>query len=48
MVTENISCLLQLRAGASRYAPDVKVMHVMEVMLASMQGAERRRAVLTG
>jgi hypothetical protein len=26
----------------------VKVMHVMEVMLASMQGAERRRAVLAG
>ncbi len=48
VVTENISCLLQLRAGAARYAPGVKVMHVMEVMLASMQGAERRRAVLAG
>jgi glycolate oxidase iron-sulfur subunit len=48
VVTENVSCLLQLRAGAARYAPDVKVMHVMEVMLASMQGAERRRAVLAG
>jgi glycolate oxidase iron-sulfur subunit len=48
VVTENVSCLLQLRAGAARYAPEVKVMHVMEVMLASMQGAERRRAVLAG
>ena len=48
VVTENISCLLQLRAGAARYAPDVKVMHVMEVMLASLQAAERRRAVLAG
>ena len=48
VVTENVSCLLQLRAGAARYAPDVRVMHVMEVMLASMQGAERRRAVLAG
>jgi glycolate oxidase iron-sulfur subunit len=48
VVTENVSCLLQLRAGAARYAPDVKVMHIMEVMLASMQGAERRRAVLAG
>jgi glycolate oxidase iron-sulfur subunit len=48
VVTENISCLLQLRAGAARYAPGVRVMHVMEVMLASMQAAERRRAVLAG
>jgi glycolate oxidase iron-sulfur subunit len=48
VVTENVSCLLQLRAGAARYAPDVKVMHIMEVLLASMQGAERRRAVLAG
>jgi glycolate oxidase iron-sulfur subunit len=48
VVTENVSCLLQLRAGAARYAPEVRVMHVMEVMLASMQGAERRRAVLAG
>ena len=48
VVTENVSCLLQLRAGAARYAPDVRVMHVMEVMLASLQGAERRRAVLAG
>jgi glycolate oxidase iron-sulfur subunit len=48
VVTENISCLLQLRAGATRYAPNVKVMHIMEVMLASLQGAERRRAVLAG
>jgi glycolate oxidase iron-sulfur subunit len=48
VVTENISCLLQLRAGAARYAPDVRIMHVMEVMLASLQSAERRRAVLAG
>ncbi len=47
VVTENISCLLQLRAGAARYAPNVRVMHIMEVMLASLEGAERRRAVLT-
>jgi glycolate oxidase iron-sulfur subunit len=48
IVTENISCLLQLRAGAARYAPDVRIMHVMEVVLASLQSAERRRAVLAG
>ena len=46
VVTENISCLVQLRAGAARYAPTVRVMHVMEVLLESMNAAERRRAVI--
>jgi glycolate oxidase iron-sulfur subunit len=46
VVTENISCLLQLRAGAARYAPTVRVMHVMEVVHESMLTAERRRAVI--
>ncbi|MFN2581778.1 MAG: (Fe-S)-binding protein [Candidatus Dormibacteria bacterium] len=46
VVTENISCLVQLRAGAAKYAPHVRVMHVMQVVLESMQTAERRRAVI--
>ena len=46
VVTENISCLLQLRAGAARYAPKVRVMHVMEVVHESMQTADRRKAVI--
>jgi len=46
VVTENISCLVQLRAGAACYAPDVRVLHVMEVLDQSIQAAERRRAVI--
>lgn len=46
VVTENISCLLQLRAGAARYMPKLRVMHTMEVVLASMLAAERRQAVI--
>jgi glycolate oxidase iron-sulfur subunit len=46
VVTENISCLLQLRAGAKRYAPQVRVLHVMQVLAESMLVEERRRAVL--
>jgi Fe-S oxidoreductase len=46
VVTENISCLLQLRAGARRYAPQVRVLHVMEVLAESMDAAARRRAVI--
>ena len=46
LVTENISCLLQLRAGAARYLPRLRVMHVMEVVLESMLAAQRRQAVL--
>ena len=46
VVTENISCLLQLRAGAARYAPAVRVMHAMEVVQESMLAADRRRAVI--
>ena len=45
VVTENVSCLTQLRAGASRYAPEVRVMHVMELLDESLQWAERRRAI---
>src|SRR5438132_1291113 len=39
VVTENISCLVQLRAGAARYAPGLRVMHVMEVLDQSIQAA---------
>ena len=46
VVTENISCLVQLWSGAARYAPHVRVLHVMEVLLESMNVADRRRAVL--
>jgi glycolate oxidase iron-sulfur subunit len=46
LVTENVSCLLQLRKGAARYAPGVRVMHVFEVLDESMQTAQRRSAVL--
>jgi len=46
VVTENVSCLVQLRSGAARYAPHVRVLHVMELLLESMTVAERRRAVL--
>jgi glycolate oxidase iron-sulfur subunit len=46
LVTENISCLLQLRAGARLYAPNVRVMHLAEVLLASVEAARRRDAVV--
>jgi glycolate oxidase iron-sulfur subunit len=46
LVTENVSCLLQLRKGAARYAPAVRVMHVFEVLIESMQIAQRRSAVI--
>ena len=44
VVTENISCLTQLRAGAQRYAPHVRVMHVFEVLDASIEAGRRRAA----
>jgi glycolate oxidase iron-sulfur subunit len=43
VVTENISCLTQLRAGAQRYAPKVRVMHVFEVLDAAVEAGRRRR-----
>ena len=46
LVTENISCLLQLRVGARRYAPRLRVMHLAEVLLASVDAARRREAVV--
>jgi glycolate oxidase iron-sulfur subunit len=46
LVTENVSCLLQLRKGAARYAPGVRVMHLFEVLNESMQTAQRRSAVI--
>jgi glycolate oxidase iron-sulfur subunit len=46
LVTENVSCLLQLRKGAARYAPGVRVMHVFEVLDEAIQTARRRSAVL--
>jgi glycolate oxidase iron-sulfur subunit len=46
LVTENVSCLLQLRNGAARYAPGVRVMHVFEVLNESMAAAQRRSAII--
>lgn len=46
LVTENVSCLLQLRKGAARYAPRVRVMHVFEVLNESMEAAQRRSAII--
>jgi glycolate oxidase iron-sulfur subunit len=36
VVTENVSCLVQLRAGARRHAPQVRVLHLMEVLDAAI------------
>ena len=44
LVTENISCLNQLRDGARRHAPHVRVMHVFEVLQASIEADQRRLA----
>ncbi|HEX3606241.1 MAG TPA: (Fe-S)-binding protein [Candidatus Dormibacteraeota bacterium] len=41
LVTENISCLVQLRDGARRHAPGLRVLHLFEVLWASMQRAHR-------
>jgi glycolate oxidase iron-sulfur subunit len=41
VVTENVSCLVQLRAGARRHAPRVRVVHLMEVLDAAMRAAPR-------
>ena len=46
LASENVSCLLQLRKGAARYAPGVRVMHVFEVLNESLQAAQRRSAVI--
>jgi glycolate oxidase iron-sulfur subunit len=46
LVTENISCLIQLRNGAARHAPGVRVMHVFEVLSESIETAQRRSATL--
>jgi glycolate oxidase iron-sulfur subunit len=46
VATENVSCLLQLRNGAARYAPGVRVMHVFEVLDESLRAAQRRSAVI--
>jgi len=45
LVTENISCLTQLRDGARRWGPDLRVMHVFEVLDASIEAGARRAAV---
>ena len=43
LVTENVSCLVQLRAGARRHAPGVRVMHLMEVLDAAITAAPAGR-----
>jgi glycolate oxidase iron-sulfur subunit len=47
VVTENISCLTQLREGARRYAPNVRVMHVFEVLDAAIEAGRRRAAAMS-
>jgi glycolate oxidase iron-sulfur subunit len=42
LVTENVSCLVQLRVGARRHAPRVRVMHLMEVLDAAIRAAQGR------
>jgi glycolate oxidase iron-sulfur subunit len=39
LVTENVSCLVQLRAGARVHAPQVRVLHLMEVLAAAIAAA---------
>ena len=46
LVTENVSCLVQLREGARRHAPQVRVMHLMEVLDATIQSAQRRQPLM--
>jgi len=43
LITENVSCLVQLRAGARRHAPQVRVMHLMEVLDAAGRVADPAR-----
>jgi len=45
LVTENVSCLTQLRAGAREHAPGLRVLHLFEVLEASMESARRRSAL---
>lgn len=45
LVTENVSCLLQLRRGAERHAPGVRVMHTFEVLQESLESERRRHAL---
>ena len=39
LVTENVSCLVQLRRGARLHAPQIRVMHLMEVLDAAIAAA---------
>jgi glycolate oxidase iron-sulfur subunit len=44
VVTDNVSCLTQLRDGARHHLPSLRVMHLFEVLLASIESARRRGA----
>jgi glycolate oxidase iron-sulfur subunit len=46
LVTENVSCVLQLRNGTAQAAPDVRVLHLMELLDESIQTAARRKAAV--
>jgi glycolate oxidase iron-sulfur subunit len=46
LVTENVSCLVQLRAGARRHASRVRVMHLMEVLDAAIEAGRRRQPLM--
>lgn len=46
VVTDNVSCLLQLRRGARESAPHLRVLHLAEVLLASVEAERAHRAVV--
>lgn len=46
VVTENVSCLLQLRRGAVDHGSTVRVVHLMEVLDAAITAAQRRKPLV--
>jgi Fe-S oxidoreductase len=48
LVTDNVSCLTQLREGARHHLPALRVMHLFEVLHASIETARRRGAAPPG
>lgn len=46
VVTENVSCLLQLRRGARLFAPQLRVLHLAEVLLAAVDAERQRHPVV--
>ena len=48
LVTDNVSCLTQLREGARHHLPALRVMHLFEVLHASIETARRRGTASSG